>query len=60
MLSSMQIWALAPTDPYMILIRKSYFNTTGHYGSDDEIKLWYTGFHPAADYSKNKEDDLSA
>lgn len=54
MLTGEQIWALSPKDPFMVLIRKTYFNSTGHYGSDDEIKFWYTGYHPAADYSKDK------
>jgi len=54
MLTSQQIWALDAKDPFMVLIRQSYFNSTGRYSSDDEIKLWYTGYHPAADYSKDK------
>lgn len=37
------VWELAPTDPLMQRIRMEYFNATGHYGSDNEVKAWYMG-----------------
>lgn len=61
MLSNQEIWNLTPTDPMMVQIRTRYFELTGHYGSEDEIKYWYTGtYMKDTPYSTNPEDNSSA
>lgn len=39
------IMELEPDDPSMVEIRTAYFNATGHYGSDEEVKAWYAGYN---------------
>lgn len=55
------IWALSPKDPIMVKIRTEYFDVTGHYGSDDEVKAWYLNDNPSNNpYSKNYKEPTSA
>jgi len=35
------IWALTPDDPFRQKLRTAYFDATGNYGSEEEIKTWY-------------------
>lgn len=55
------IWALGPKDPIMQKLRAEYFNVTGHYGSDDEVKAWYTNEDPKNNpYSTKYKETPSA
>lgn len=38
--------SLEPTDPQMVKIRTHYFDLTGHYGSEKEIKEWFLNTQP--------------
>lgn len=61
MLDNKEIWELSPTDSFMRQIRAQYFDLTGHYGSDNEIKYWYTGvYNDNYPYSPQTEDNPSA
>lgn len=54
------VWDLDPTDPFMQRIRMEYFNVTGHYGSDREIKAWYMGDDNINTPHSYKEENHSA
>ena len=59
MLTKEELLALPPTHPAMVSIRSTYFQITGHYGTENEIKEWYLGA-PINDNNETLKDVKSA